>query len=367
MARFGIDATAVTPAGKGLARVQRKAVESLAALELGHELVVYVRDPEALPLFAHLPVRCIRVPDRLTLVWEQLGLERAVRSERLDAMLTPTERLPVVGRGRYVVWLYELPTHRIAENRRRGASLWQRTSDLVTQLIWRRSLRRAAVVIAGSEATVRELRDAVAGLDARVVHPAFDDAFGPGPADDRGRYVFHLSSSDPRDNTETVLEAFARVRSGLDPAVGLVVGGGLGAAEAPLRAHAADLGIADAVTFTGRLTDDELARLYRGAAAYVDASLYEGFGLQALEAMACGAPVVASSASSIPEVVGDAGLLRDPTDAAAIAEALATVLRDPAEAERLRAAGVARAATFTWTATARGIAAALEAAAGMPG
>jgi len=140
-----------------------------------------------------------------------------------------------------------------------------------------------------------------------------------------------------------VLDAFARLETGAE----LLVGGGLGALEARLRARAGER-----VSFLGRVSDEELVRLYRGAAAYVDATLYEGFGYQVLEAMACGAPVVGSALTSIPEVVGDAGLLCDPRDPAAIAAALRRVLEEPGLAEGMRERGFAQAARFTWERTA---------------
>jgi len=160
--------------------------------------------------------------------------------------------------------------------------------------------------------------------------------------------VFHLASSDPRDNTETVLAAFRRV----DADIELLVGGGLGTREPELRALAGPR-----VRFLGRVSDDELVALYRGALAFVDVPLYEGFGYQVLEAMACGAPVVASSTTSIPEVVGDAGLLCGPLDAEAIAAALRRVLEDPGD---MRERGLAQASRFTWEKTGEGFAAVLD-------
>src|SRR5207249_8033842 len=118
-----------------------------------------------------------------------------------DAVLTPTERLPVVGDGRFVVWLYETPSRRLAA----ASGLYQRGSDLVTRALWRRSLRRAAAVVAGSRATARELEEALPGLHVRVVYPGIDPAYSPGPGPAGERYVFHLGSSDARDNTETVV------------------------------------------------------------------------------------------------------------------------------------------------------------------
>jgi len=118
--------------------------------------------------------------------------------------------------------------------------------------------------------------------------------------------------------------------------------------EAQLQADAiTPVGDADPQSFS----DEELVALYRGAAAYVDATLYEGFGFQPLEAMACGAPVVASSSTSIPEVVGDAAVLVDPRNAGALADALARVLEEDGLAADLRRRGLERAREFTWDRT----------------
>jgi len=170
-----------------------------------------------------------------------------------------------------------------------------------------------------------------------VIYPGLDPEFTPGPGPGGGEpYVFHLGSSDPRDNTETVLQAVEIVRKRRP--IRLVVGG-----SSPPTADA---------EYTGRVSDEELVRLYRGAAAYLDASLFEGFGYQALEAMACGAPFVGSNATSIPEVVGDAGLLVDPRDPEALAAALVRVLEEPGLAEDLRRRALERAGEFTWERTA---------------
>jgi glycosyltransferase involved in cell wall biosynthesis len=116
----------------------------------------------------------------------------------------------------------------------------------------------------------------------------------------------------------------------------------------------ASLGLADAVTFTGYVPGDHLVALYNAASVAVLPSFSEGFGLPALEAMACGAPVAASRRGSIPEVVGEAGVLFDPADPDDMARALESVLADETLRQRLRAAGLARAALFSWeTAAAR--------------
>lgn len=335
MARLGIDASSVAPEGKGIDRVQRGTVRALAALG-AHELVVFARHPQELT-----EVRAVAIRERLSLAWEQRGLPRAVREHRLDALLTWTERLPLLGGGRYLVWLFEPPLHRIRLNREVGGA-WQRGSDLVTQALWKRSLRRAALVLTGSRATAEAIGEIA---PARPLYPGLDRRFAPGPGRE-GRYVLHLASPDPRDDSRT---AIAAARTAGAP---LVVAGRY------------DGAVPEGVELLGRVSDDELVALYRGAAAFLDTSLYEGFGYQVLEAMACGTPVVASATTSLPEIVGDAGLLCRPGDVDAFAGALRRVLADGALAARLRERGLERARQFTWERTARALADAVDAVVG---
>ncbi len=352
MARIGVDAIQVAAGGKGHARSQRRLVEALAA-HGGHEVVAFVRG-EGARLLTLSGARIEPIRQRYFLVWQQWGMPLAARRARLDALVTLTDRLPLWDRTPYVVWLFELPTHRMEQPR----GPWQRASDLFTSALWKPSLRHAARVVAGSQATARELEEAVPELRGRirVVYPGLDAGFGrdlaPVPRmDSGGRYVFHLASADPRDNTQTVVEAFARARDRLRNPVRLLVGGSLPGAALAGRAG---------VEVLGYLPDEELVATYRAAAAYLDATLYEGFGYQPLEAMACGAPVVASSASSIPEVVGDGGILCDPHDPEALAEALVRVLEDRELASELRQRGLERAALFTWERTAAAFAEILD-------
>ena len=337
MARVGVDGLMISPRGKGLARVQRHSLEVLAARG-DHELVAFVRAPVDIP-----GVEVVQIRSRPTLAWELAGVSSAVRRHRLDAFLTYSERLPLRSSVPIVVWLFESPVHRIEQNRLTGASLWHRGSDAVTALMWKRSLRETAAHVAmGSRATEIEVVSAVPGLRGRtsVVHPGLAPGFEPGPSS-RSGYVFHLGSNDPRDNTAVAVEACRRAGATL-----VVAGGWDG----------------DGAEAVGRVSDDELLDLYRGAAVFLDPTLYEGFGYGVLEAMACGAPVVASNTTSIPEVVGDAGILCDPRDADALAKAVRRVLDEPRAAAEMRARGLARAAEFTRAKTGDGLRAAIAAA-----
>jgi glycosyltransferase involved in cell wall biosynthesis len=162
--------------------------------------------------------------------------------------------------------------------------------------------------------------------------------------------VLSLSAKRPHKNLRGLLDALARIPAERRPV--LVLPGYPTPHEAELRDHATALGLQEDVRFQGWTSEEDVEGLFAISAAFVFPSFYEGFGLPVLEAMARGVPVACSDRASLPEVAGDAALLFDPGDPAAMAAALERLLGDPAEADRLRAAGRARAALFTWERTA---------------
>jgi glycosyltransferase involved in cell wall biosynthesis len=157
--------------------------------------------------------------------------------------------------------------------------------------------------------------------------------------------LLHVGSEERRKNVETLLAALARLARRRRDILLVRVGGGSSRSRRLIARH----GLAAHVRYCSGLTEVDLVRWYRAADAFVFPSLYEGFGLPVLEAMACGCPVVAADRTSIPEITGDAAVLvDDPLDPEALAGAIAGVLDDPALAAALRAAGPRRAAGFTW-------------------
>jgi glycosyltransferase involved in cell wall biosynthesis len=163
--------------------------------------------------------------------------------------------------------------------------------------------------------------------------------------------VLSLSAKRPHKNLLALIGALARIAPEARPV--LVLPGYPTAHEAELRARAAALGIAQDVRFPAWLSSAELEGLWAIARAFVFPSLYEGFGLPVLEAMARDVPVACSNASSLPEVAGDAALLFDPHDEAAIASAISRLLGDETLRARLQARGLARVRRFTWERTAQ--------------
>ena len=165
----------------------------------------------------------------------------------------------------------------------------------------------------------------------------------------RRPYLLFLSTVQPRKNLLRLLEAFEALN---DPALHFVVAGRSGWLSAALEARVAASPARQRIQRLGHVPDELVPALYNGAALFALPSLYEGFGMGVLEAMACGCPVVTSDRSSLPEVAGDAALLVDPTDVRAIRAALQQAL-DPVRRAGLRDRGLRHAATFTWERCAR--------------
>ena len=164
-----------------------------------------------------------------------------------------------------------------------------------------------------------------------------------------GPYALTVNSPDPRKNVAAAIHAFARLANeGRDALASLVLAGGAGAGTDRIRAAVAMYpGLHDRIVLTGYVPDEDLAPLYTGAHLFVFPSIYEGFGLPPLEAMQCGTPVITCNTSSLPEVVGDAGVLVPPDDVDALAGAMLEVARDPARGVRQENA-LAQARKFSW-------------------
>jgi glycosyltransferase involved in cell wall biosynthesis len=249
-----------------------------------------------------------------------------------DLVHCPTYYGPVRPRLRSVVTVHDLAVWRHPE----AFGEWtQRYVPRVVPAV----LRAAARIIAVSEFTASELEEVLRVPRDRitVVPNGVDAAFTSDGPRAEGDYVLAVGTLEPRKNLERTIRAAERLGVELR-----VVGArGWGGVE-PMGSH---------VTWLGRLADDELAEQYRGAHSVVYASLYEGFGIPILEAMACGTPVVTSDRGAMREIAGDAAVLVDPLDIADIARGME---RAVAEHGRLRDAGLRRAAGFSWDATARG-------------
>jgi len=230
----------------------------------------------------------------------------------------------------------------------------------------RHAYANASHILAVSASTRDYVRDRFHVPESRmtIVPDGVNPAFRPIPRADaratvRARwgidapFALFVGRVEPRKNPVRVLEAFARCRARLGASFRLVIAGDKTWSAAEVDAAIARLGIGAFVDQLGHNAFEELIALYNAAEMLVYPSLWEGFGLPILEAMACDTPVVTANISSMPEVAGDAAVLVDPMDPASIAEGMVAVATDPALRETLRTRGRARAAQFSWDTTAR--------------
>lgn len=220
---------------------------------------------------------------------------------------------------------------------------------------WLRVAAKAAThIIANSKNTARDLATLnLASPDTPItaIYPGSfltSTATSDGLLQGDGAYILSVGTLEPRKNLATVLEAYALLlRGGVEPPK-LLVAGAADWMASDVEAYATRLGLSGKVELAGFVSDERLQALYQGATMLVFPSLYEGFGFPPLEAMSNGCPVIASSVSSLPEVVGEAGVLVEPTNAAQLAEAMRQMLADPEWVERLRQRGYEQASRFTW-------------------
>lgn len=218
------------------------------------------------------------------------------------------------------------------------------------------AMSRATHVIASSQNTARDLAAFAPHAAITVIYPGSfltsSTSSLPTPRGKRST-ILCVGTLEPRKNLGTVLEAYRLLVEQEANVPDLLVVGAADWMASDVQSYARRLGIAERVSLVGFVSDDELQTLYQQATMLVYPSLYEGFGFPPLEAMSNGCPVIASNVSSLPEVVGEAGVLVEPTDAAQLAGAIRELLASPKRVDVLRERGYAQARNFSWEKCAR--------------
>jgi len=374
--RIGIDVTSAVTQSAGIGRYTRELVRALLALNAPHAYTLFYASEKRVdqpigPLPSGARLRRLPFHDKwLARIWHKLQLPIPVEliTGPLDVFHSPDFTLPPTRpRARTLLTVHDLSFVRDPDSA--VPSLREYLNRAV-----RRSVTRAHRVLADSQATKDDLAALfgappekidvlLSGVDARF-RPVRDLA---ALAAVRARYdlgrgpiILSLGTLQPRKNYARLVQAFAQVvgrwwqiGSSLMGDVNLAIAGGKGWLFDSIFAEVKRLDLEGRVKFIGFVDEADLPALYSAATVFAYPSLYEGFGLPVLEAMACGAPVIASNVSSLPEVVGDAGLLVDPLDVDAIAAGLIGLLQDASARDAYLRAGLQRAAQFTWEKAAR--------------
>ena len=354
--RVGFDGHAFTSPAAGIRRYSTELVSALSSLGEPLEVVALGGDADAIPAGIERIPESTHPPSNAG--WTLIGLPRTAARGRVQVLHAPSYTAPFWAGVPVVLTIHDVSYELHPE-------WYPYRRDPLRRYFYRRSAKTASRVLTVSAFSASEISRAYGiPLECITVTPlGVHSTFGAGdpnlplelPANVIEPFLLHIGDLHERRNLTVVVDALleARRHFGAAGAISLVLAGvDRGVAEG-LCAMAAEAGTPEAVVALGPVEERRVHALYRGALALVYPSLYEGFGLPLVEAMASGTPVLASHQASIPEVLGGAGVLLDPRDVSAWHEAIIRLVNDEALRADLRARGLARAATFTWHRTAR--------------
>lgn len=353
--KIGIDATPIFRERGGIGWYTYHLTTSLARIDHDNTYVLYRDSSSQL-----LDDSYIDQPNFSAVVVPKWRMGRQAKHDAIEVFHGPNYKLPAYGRYGSVITVHDLALDRFPQHSKKF--LGQRWAA------WRsrRVLARAERIIAVSHHTARDLHDYYRIPTERIHVVHHGGSLGPGAKpthtalevlkQDYGLrgdgYILHVGGGEPRKNVLVLLQAYATLGD-LRRQYQLVLVGGMGRWRERITQRIRQLELDNDVIVTGYVAQEHLDGFYEHAALFVYPSLYEGFGIPPLEAMASGIPVITSNTSSLPEVVGDAAVMVDPLQPAALAQSIITVLTDANLAKGLRQKGLLRAKEFSWEQTAR--------------
>jgi glycosyltransferase involved in cell wall biosynthesis len=373
--KVAIDARWIFPEISGIGNYTRQLLREYARLERSESLLVIFCDDDIMKrtvaetgLDSADNVEACLIPWGVFSVQSQLRLPGLLKSKQVDVFHSPNYMIPFfafprgrAGRVKCVTTIHDVipllfPDH--APKSKKSRMFW------LFRGVMREVGRRADAICTVSEASRRDILRllSIPDDDSDKVHTIYNGVsprFSPPPEDcvparNEERTLLYVGRADPYKNVEALIRAMDHIRTQNALPARLVIAGSPDPRYPEAMQLAESLGVADAVIWTGYLSDDALVDTYRSADVLVHPSRYEGFGLQIIEAMACGTPVVSSCGGSLPEVCGDAAvMIDDPDDTPAFADAIVRVLSNDAFAAQLRQKGFVQASRFSWAAAAR--------------
>lgn len=345
--RVAFDGRALTASAGGVRRYVQELCRAIRRVDRSVQMIAVGADPKAV-----LPDGVQSVPAHgslpTNLGWHLTGLPLAARKVPHDIFHAPAYTAPFWGVGRLVLTVHDVSYARRPE-------WYPYRNDPIRRAFYRASARRADRILTDSEFSRDEIVAAYQIDPGRidVVPLGVGPEFSPDRAVTREPFVLHVGDLHPRRNLPLLMDVVLALRQS-EPSCSklrLILAGADFGVLANLRRQAA--AAPDALGFVGKPDDTGLLDLYRRAAVFAYPSRYEGFGLPLLEAMACGTPVVAAAAGSLPEIAGDAAPLLSPDDPGSWRGMIRRILTEPALGADISARALVRARSFTWERTAR--------------
>ena len=337
-------------------------VKNLTRTDKGNEYYLIhqsAKDVDIYKLNREIVISKFDIPTGGGLIWQLFNLPLKLRKMDLDIVHDPAGVGPL---------LFNMPFKKVGTICDLSLLLFPEThrksSVIMHKLLFYPAVKNLDKVITISENSKRDIMEhlKVPEEKIRVIYVAADEQFKPLEEEDVAEikreynldfpFILSLSVLEPRKNLPILIKSFHKLKNqGLGHR--LVIGGGKGWKYENIFRTVEELGLDKEVIFLGCVPGEDLPKLYNAADLFVFPSLYEGFGLPPLEAMACGCPVITSNTSSLPEVVGDAGVMVDPYDVNGWAEAMDRVLLNKGLKQDMRERGLERAKMFSWEKTAK--------------
>lgn len=361
--RIGIDLIPIIGGGAGLQRYAQQLIEGLAKFGHENEYVLFLNEK----VYNSFSIKQdnfknikVRTPPRTRFVFGQIYLPFRSIFENLDLLHSPVSASPYFTSKKSVVTVLDLTF-----------LLYPETMTKRSRFYWdffmRLSIKKAWRIITMSESTKGDLINyfGVPDKKIRVIHISLIEDLSRSKLAKSHiervkkkyglpeRYILYLGTLEPRKNIKRLVQAFYKVKKKGDIEYKLIIAGKKGWLFSDIFQVVNDLDLRDDVIFTGFIPDKDLPGIYSGAALFVFPSLYEGFGLPPLEAMACGTPVITSNVSSLPEVVGNAAILIDPYNIEELADAIYRVLSDANLRSEMINKGLSQVKKFSWERCAR--------------
>ena len=353
--RIGIDGNSLKKNQAGTGRYSRNLIQALKDISRDDDFVYFFsrRSPAQDSGQKHGPLRRI-LRGLGDFLWTQLYLPFHLRKKNIDFFFAPSYIAPIILHCPFFVVIYDTTF-----------KLYPQKADKLFRLylnfLMPAVLRKASKIITLSTNSKMDIIKyfQVPEEKIEVIYGAADLSFQIADNDATRtkirerfhlpeKYILNVNVLEPRKNIETLLLAYDRIKKAHDPPCKLVIVGGRGWGYKSIFQTVSDLRLEKDVVFTGFVPDEVLNYLYNMAEVFVFPSLYEGYGLPVIEAMACGCPVISSNKASLPEVVGDSGLLVDPEDIEAMAAAIWKVISNPRLNQDLRKRSLERSKHFSW-------------------